>query len=68
MLFGLALLVTFALSAPHTRKASAASVGTVTDPSGAVVANAHGTGDPTGKGFSRTHYDNADGYYVARLR
>ena len=64
MLVGLTLLCLFALTAPVRAQGFGRIVGTVTDPSGAVVADAKVTATEKGKGFSRATTTNSEGYYV----
>ncbi len=64
MLFGLTLLCIFVFSASIRAQGFGRIVGTVTDPSGAVVVNASVTATQQGKGFSRTTNTNGEGYYV----
>src|SRR5437667_11252882 len=63
-LFGLIVLCILALSAPTRAQGFGKIVGTVSDPSGAVIPNAKVTAIEAGKGFSRTASTDADGYYV----
>ncbi len=62
--FGLFLLCILAFAAPAHAQGFGRIVGTITDPSGAIVANAKVTATEEGKGFSRTTTTNAEGYYV----
>src|SRR6266404_7493353 len=63
-LFALVVLCMFIFSAPAHGQGFGRMVGTVTDTSGAVVANASVTATQQGKGFARTTTTNAEGYYV----
>src|SRR3989442_9144495 len=63
-LFGLIVLCMLALSVPARAQGFGKIVGTVSDPSGAVIPNAKVTAIEAGKGFSRTASTDADGYYV----
>src|SRR5438034_10963813 len=64
MLFGLIVLCMLALSVPARAQGFGKIVGTVSDPSGAVISNAKVTAIEAGKGFSRTAGTDSDGYYV----
>ena len=63
-LFGLIVLCMLALSAPARAQGFGKIVGTVSDPSGAVIPNAKLTATEAGKGFSRTASTDSDGYFV----
>src|SRR2546421_2411071 len=63
-LFGLIVLCVLAFSAPTRAQGFGKIVGTVSDPSGAVIPNAKLTATEAGKGFSRTASTDSDGYFV----
>jgi hypothetical protein len=63
-LLGLIVLGMLALSAPTRAQGFGKIVGTVSDPSGAVIPNAKLTATEAGKGFSRAASTDSDGYYV----
>src|SRR5438552_15870524 len=63
-LFGLIVLCMLARSAPTRAQGFGKIVGTVSDPSGAVIPNAKLTATEAGKGFSRTASTDSDGYFV----
>src|SRR5438046_4184491 len=63
-LFGLIVLCMLALSAPARAQGFGKIVGTVSDPSGAVIPNAKVTAIEAGKGYSRTASTDSDGYYI----
>src|SRR5436190_24162021 len=63
-LFGLIVWCMLALSVPARGQGFGKIVGTVSDPSGAVIPNAKLTATEAGKGFSRTASTDSGGYYV----
>jgi len=63
-LLTLLVLFLFACSGQVMGQGFGRIVGTVTDPSGAVIANAKVTATEAGKGFARTATSDSSGYYV----
>jgi hypothetical protein len=60
----LIVLSVLALSTSASAQGFGRIVGTVTDPAGAVIANARVTATESGKGFSRTASTDSSGYYA----